>query len=100
MGVERKTKKWTWIDTYGGKLTENIVQAISRDLLVYSMQNLEKAGFSIVMHVHDEAVAECFDQVADKSLKRMCDIMGRAPKWAKDLPLNAEGFVSKFYKKE
>ncbi len=100
MGVESTTKKWTWIDTYGGKLTENIVQAISRDLLVYSMQNLEKAGFSIVMHVHDEAVAECFDQVADESLKRMCDIMGRAPKWAKDLPLNAEGFVSKFYKKD
>ena len=89
------------IDTYGGKLTENIVQAISRDLIGYAMENLEKNGFGITMHVHDEAIAEVPDNGdADKWLDKMINIMKQPPDWAWDLPLNAAGFTSPYYQKD
>lgn len=100
-GLNQETKAWGQIDTYGGKLTENIVQAISRDLLGYAMKNLEAAGYGITMHVHDEAIAEVPDDgYAKEHLNNMIKIMSKAPDWASDLPLNAAGFTSKYYQKD
>lgn len=100
-GIVQETKQWGEIDTYGGKLTENIVQAISRDLIGYAMLQLEKAGFGITMHVHDEAIAEVpADGNEEKWLEKMENIMGTPPDWASDLPLNADGYVTPFYKKD
>lgn len=100
-GLNQETKQWGQIDTYGGKLTENIVQAIARDLIGYAMLNLEKAGYGITMHVHDEAIAEVPDDgSAQQWLDNMIKIMSQAPAWASDLPLNAAGFTSKYYMKD
>lgn len=100
-GLNQETKAWGQIDTYGGKLTENIVQAISRDILGYAMKNLEAAGYGITMHVHDEAIAEVPDDGnAEAHLNKMIKIMSKAPDWASDLPLNAAGFTSKYYQKD
>lgn len=99
-GLDQVTKKWWWIDSYGGKFVENIVQATARDLLAYSMQKLDKAGFSIVMHVHDEVVAEVDKSKGEEMLDRMCEIMGTEVPWAKGLPLKADGYITDFYKKD
>lgn len=99
-GMDQEKKIWTRVDTYGGKLTENIVQAISRDVLAHAMLKLDKQGYDLVIHVHDEAVAEVSEITANEDLKTMCDIMGEPINWAPGLPLRAEGFVTKFYKKD
>lgn len=99
-GLNQETKHWGLVDTYGGKLTENIVQAISRDLIGYAMENLEKNGFAITMHVHDEAIAEVPEEHSENWLNTMIDIMRCPPDWASDLPLNAAGFTSKYYQKD
>lgn len=99
-GLNQETKHWGLVDTYGGKLTENIVQAISRDLIGYVMENLEKNGFAITMHVHDEAIAEVPEEHSENWLNTMIDIMRCPPDWASDLPLNAAGFTSKYYQKD
>lgn len=99
-GVVQETKQWGMIDTYGGKLTENIVQAISRDILGYTMLNLQKAGFGITMHVHDEVIAEVPIENAKQKYDEMIDIMRHSPSWAKELPLNADGYITPFYKKD
>lgn len=91
------TKKWERIETYGPKLVENIVQAISRDLLCHAMRRLDSAGFSIVMSVHDEVVLEVASSV---SLEDVCRIMAQIPLWAKGLLLRADGFMCPFYKKD
>ena len=91
-------KKWERIETFGGKICENIVQAIARDVLVESMMRLHKNGYKITMHVHDEVVLEVQDDVS--SVEEVCRIMAITPNWAKDLPLNADGYECKFYKKE
>lgn len=98
-GVIQDTKQWGHIDTYGGKLTENIVQAISRDLIGYAMLNLSKNGFDITMHVHDEAIAEV-SAVDDSALTKMIKIMSCPPEWASELPLNAAGFMCNYYMKD
>lgn len=90
---------WTRIQTYGGKLTENIVQALSRDLLALSMVRLARAGFDLVMHVHDEAVAEVPIEGAEQGLEQMYKIMEQPVKWAPGLPLKADGYINSFYKK-
>ena len=101
MGMDQVTKKWCEIDTYGGKLTENIVQAIARDLLGYAMLNLSEAGYAITMHIHDEAIAEVpFDGHEKEYYDNMVKIMSKAPDWASDLPLNADGYLTMFYKKD
>lgn len=84
--------------TYGGKLVENIVQATARDVLGEAMIRLDKAGYPIVFHIHDEAVAEVPD--GSHSIEEMNEIMAIPPEWAKDLPLNAEGFETKYYMKD
>ena len=91
------TKKWERIETYGPKLVENIVQAISRDLLCHAMRRLDGAGFSIVMSVHDEVVLEVANSV---SLEDVCRLMAEIPPWAKGLLLRADGFMCQFYKKD
>ncbi|MDR3597043.1 DNA polymerase [Clostridium sp.] len=91
-------KKWERIDTYGPKLVENIVQAIARDLLAEAMLRLDKAGYEIVMHIHDEVVIEV--PINKGSLKEVCDIMGIAPKWAEGLFLRADGYECEYYKKD
>lgn len=100
-GMDQQTKKWAAVDTYGGKLVENIVQATARDCLTVAMQRLEVAGFPIVMHVHDEVILDQ-RQAADNEtmLKAVCAIMGEPIPWAPGLFLNADGFTTCFYKKE
>lgn len=92
------SKKWCRIETYGAKLCENIVQAMARDILAESMLRLEKAGFQIVCHVHDEVVLEVQEGVS--SVEEVNRMMAVQPQWAKELPLSAAGFESPFYKKD
>lgn len=89
--------KWERIETFGGKLVENCIQAISRDLLCYSMGKLEASGYHIVMHIHDEVVVEVKDAGALKAIE---NLMSEVPSWAEGLVLNAEGFGTGFYKKD
>lgn len=99
-GVDQDTKRWGWLDTYGGKLSENIVQAIARDLLAETQIELKSHGFKICMHVHDENIAEVKLDNAVAKLEEMNRIMGKEISWAKGLPLNAEGYLTPFYKKD
>lgn len=99
-GMDQVKKQWTRLDTYGGKLTENVVQAIARDLLADAMLRLNRAGYSIVMHVHDEVVCEIANFFAETRLKKMCQIMSEPVEWAEGLPLGADGYLSEFYKKD
>ncbi|MCX4337367.1 MAG: DNA polymerase [Bacteroidales bacterium] len=94
MGVG-STKKWERLESYGPKFVENIVQAVSRDILCYAMQTLRNCA--IVAHVHDEVIIE-----ADKrmSVEAVCEQMGRTPPWAKGLLLRADGYSCSFYQKD
>jgi len=91
------SKKWERIESYGPKFVENIVQAISRDILCHAMRRLDAAGFSIVMSVHDEVVIEAPPEVSPDDV---CRHMAETPSWAEGLLLRAEGFVCPFYKKD
>ena len=88
-------KKWERIETFAGKLVENITQAVARDVLCYAMQTLEDAR--IVMHVHDELIIEAEQGF---SLEEVCDKMGRTPPWAPGLILRADGYECRYYKKD
>ena len=88
--------KWDKIESYGGKFVENIVQAIARDILAEAMMRLEKKGFNIVMHIHDEVVIES----DSSSVEEVNQIMSLVPSWALGLILDADGFESEFYKKD
>ncbi|WP_461207850.1 DNA polymerase [Clostridium sp. DL1XJH146] len=90
-------KGWCTMRTYGGKLVENIVQAIARDCLAEAMINIDKAGYNIVMHVHDEVVLEV--PIGEGSLEEVNEIMGRNIQWAEGLYLRAEGFEANYYRK-
>jgi DNA polymerase len=92
------TKKWERIETYGPKIVENIVQAASRDLLAEAMLRLDKAGFAIVGHVHDEVICEV--PVGESSVEEVCSIMSESPKWSEGLPLDADGYECDFYQKD
>lgn len=94
-GTDGTSKRWSRLETFGGKLTENIIQAISRDILCYAMQNLSYTF--ICAHIHDEIVCECSKDV---SVKAICEQMSKTPPWAEGLVLNAEGFESGFYMKD
>ena len=96
-GVDSISKKQTRLTTYGGKLVENIVQAIARDVLGYAMLNLKDRGFNIVMHVHDEIVVEVENNIS--SVEEVCEIMCEENPYLKDLKLKADGFESRYYKK-
>lgn len=99
-GVDQTTKKWWRVETYGGKIVENIVQATARDILAYSMLRLDEEGFDITMHVHDEAICEIKEDDQEKTLDQMCEIMGEDIPWAEGLPLAADGYLTEFYKKD
>ena len=96
-GIDPTTKKSKRLTTYGGKLVENIVQAIARDVLAQAMMNLKNHGFNIVMHVHDEIVLEVENGVS--SVEEVCEIMCKENRYLKGLNLRADGFESKYYKK-
>ncbi|OUP85880.1 hypothetical protein B5F07_03625 [Lachnoclostridium sp. An169] len=89
------TKKWERIESYGPKFVENIVQAISRDILCYAIRTLSHCR--ICAHVHDELIIEC---QKDASLEAICEQMGRTPLWAEGLVLRADGYETQFYKKD
>lgn len=89
------TKKWERIESYGPKFVENIVQAISRDILMHAMKTLRTCN--IVAHVHDEVIIEAEPRM---SIDNVCEQMGRVPPWAKGLLLNADGYECDFYKKD
>ena len=97
-GINQDTKKWETVPTYGGKLTENIVQAIARDCLAESLARLAAYGYQTVMHVHDECILDVPAESAD--LDKACEIMGQPISWAPGLLLRADGFMTDFYKKE
>ena len=88
-------KKWERIESYGPKFVENIVQAISRDILMFSLQNL--SVYNIVAHVHDEVIIEAPENIR---LEDICEIMSQVPYWAKGLILTADGYTCDFYMKD
>lgn len=98
-GMDQQTKKWTVVETYGGKLVENITQAIARDCLAVSISRLEAAGYPVVMHVHDEVIIDNPD-IEPTDLDSACILMGQLIPWAPGLLLRADGFTTGYYKKE
>lgn len=100
MGVNDKNK-WGRIETYGGKLVENVVQAIARDCLAQAIEHLEAAGLPVVFHIHDEVVIDtaAFD-TNDAMLDKVVKIMSTPIPWAEGLPLGADGWVGAFFKKD
>lgn len=100
MGLNDKNK-WARVETYGGKLVENVVQAIARDCLAQAIEHLEAEGFPVVFHVHDEVVIDIAPFADDKTmLNRVIQIMSTPIPWAPGLPLGADGWVGLFFKKD
>jgi DNA polymerase len=95
-GQDQKTKQWTRLSTYGGKLVENITQAVARDCLAESMLALDNAGYTQLATVHDEIIME----MTGGTLKEAEEIMGKTIDWALGLPLRGDGFETKYYMKE
>ena len=90
-----QNKKWCRLESYGPKFTENIIQAISRDILCYAMMNLRQ--HDIVMHIHDEVV---IDAPPELTLEEVCTVMGQTPPWTPGLLLRADGYECSFYRKD
>lgn len=97
-GMNQKTKKWERLETYGGKLVENITQAVARDCLAEAVERLETVGYPVVFHIHDEVVIDANQDKAN--LEDVVRIMSQVPAWAEGLPLNAEGWINEFFKKD
>lgn len=97
MGQNQTTRKWERTDTWGGKLVENIVQAYARDCLAVALMRLDAAGYKVVFHVHDEIIAEAPD---GSRWEDMAEIMAQPIDWAPGLLLSADGYDTKFYKKD
>jgi len=97
-GMDQTTKQWGWQETYGGKLVENITQAVARDLLADALLRLDAAGYKVVMHVHDEAVLEM--PYGQGSTAEVDHLMGQPILWAPGLPLKAKPYETEFYKKD
>lgn len=97
MAIVGQTKIWSKEHTYGGKLVENIVQATARDLMANGMLNVEKAGYKIVMTVHDEVISEVPENFG--SVEEFEKLLSTPPDWAKDYPIKAEGWRGKRYRK-
>lgn len=98
MGQDQQTKKWGRIETYGGKLAENITQAVARDCLAEAVERLEDAGYPVVFHIHDECVVDSAKGL--RTLEGMEKLMAVVPDWAEGLPLNADGWADEFFKKD
>jgi len=100
MGMDQYTKKWQRIHSYGGKLVENVTQAVARDVLADSMQEIdEHFGYRIVLTVHDELITETPD-TPEFTHQHLAELMSTPPNWAKDLPLAAAGFETYRYRKD
>lgn len=99
-GVNSTTNQWGWIETYGGKLTENIVQAIARDCLAHTLLALDRNGYPTVFHVHDEVVCEVPKEEGPETLKKIQKIFADVPDWAEGLPLKGAGYVTDYYLKD
>lgn len=99
MGMDSKTKQWTRQHSYGGMLVENITQAVARDLMAEAMLRVEEHGFEIVLSVHDELVAEIPEAADEGAIHGFCTLMAGKPQWAADIPIKAEGWRGKRYKK-
>ena len=97
-GVNQKTRRWEATETYGGKLTENITQAVARDCLAEAVERLEASGYPVVFHIHDEVVIDA--RPGRNKLEDVVEIMRQVPNWAPGLPLNADGWVNPFFKKD
>lgn len=103
-GVNPDTHKWQRADTYGGKIVENITQAVARDCLADAMMRVAEAGYEIAMHIHDEMVVDVpapnGTEDAEKALDEINGIMGTPPEWAPGLPLKGAGYVTPYYIKD
>jgi DNA polymerase len=99
MGLNQYTRKWERLNTYGGKLTENLTQAMSRDVLAHSMPLIEAAGYQIVLTVHDEIIAEAPDS-PEYNVEHLASLMAKVPSWVDGLPLAAAGFETYRYRKD
>lgn len=97
---EQTNQGWQDSETYGGKLTENLTQAIGRDCLEFALDNLKQAGYRVVFHIHDEVVIERHTDTPEADLEEVRRIMSKPAPWAKGLPLNAEGWVGEFFTKD
>ena len=100
MGVDPDTKKWGWVETYGGKLTENIIQAIARDCLAHTLTLMHDNGYDIVFHVHDEVVSEVTKVMAQEELEDIQAIFANTADWAEGLPLKGAGYTTDYYLKD
>jgi len=98
-GVNQYTRKWETLETYGGKLVENIVQATARDVLAHGMMLADRAGYEVCLHVHDELITETPDDPA-YSAEGLSALMAKGPGWSLGLPLAAAGFECSRYRKE
>ena len=99
MGIDQFTRKWTRVYTHGGKLFENLCQAIARDVMAANMPRIEAAGYQIVLTVHDEIIAEAPDS-PEYNVDHMAALLATPPSWAQDMPLAAAGFETYRYRKE
>ena len=101
IGVNQETRRWERIETYGGKLVENITQAVARDCLAEAIENVERAGLPVIFHIHDEIVIETVPFGTDEHmLETVTNLMTRPLSWARGLPLRAEGWVGQYFKKD
>lgn len=99
-GKNQVTGKWEKQETYSGKIAENCTQAVARDLLAESIERLEANGFEILFHIHDEVVIDYGGGDADEALEKVYALMSEVPKWAKGLPMAADGWVGAYFKKD
>ena len=99
-GVNQTTKQWNEVETYGGKLVENCIQAIARDCLALTMERVAAAGLSIVMHVHDEIVVDCPKDHVDGAYNYIEMAMSTPPHWAPGLVLKGDGYTTEYYRKD
>ena len=99
-GKNQVTGKWEKQETYSGRIAENITQSVARDLLAESIERLEANGFEILFHIHDEVVIDYGGGDADEALKKVYALMSEVPKWAKGLPMAADGWVDAYFKKD
>lgn len=95
LGVNGTSRKWERLESYGPKFTENLIQAVSRDILAFAMRNLFDRY--ICGHVHDEVIIEC---PKETSVEEICKIMGQTPPWLPSLNLRADGYECDFYRKD
>jgi DNA polymerase len=98
MGVNQYSRKWERLKTYGGKIFENVCQAVARDVMAHNMPAIEAAGYQIVTTVHDEVVTECPDS-PEFNGEHLAALLSATPAWAEGMPLAAEGFESYRYRK-